>query len=71
MCDDFERDDVQGSWNSASTDNGGTAAIRATTFTSTTRTSGSIVTVDGDEVIRATLQNAYAMSALGVLLDAY
>jgi hypothetical protein len=37
FCDHFERADVQGSWGSFYTDNGGTAAINSTTFTSATR----------------------------------
>lgn len=37
FCDQFERDDVQGTWNTFYTDNGGTAAIDGTTFTSATR----------------------------------
>jgi hypothetical protein len=37
LCDDFERDDVQGSWASAYADNGGTASISNATFTSPTR----------------------------------
>ena len=37
FCDHFERDDVQGTWNSFYTDNGGTGAIDTSTFTSATR----------------------------------
>jgi len=37
FCDHFERDDVQGTWNSFYTDNGGTGAITTSTFTSATR----------------------------------
>ena len=36
FCDHFERDAVQGSWTSVYTDNGGTAALDTTTFTSAT-----------------------------------
>ncbi len=37
LCDDFERDDVQGNWKSVYTDNGGTAAVSSAIFTSATR----------------------------------
>lgn len=37
ICDDFERNDVQGSWANLFTDNGGTASISSATFTSATR----------------------------------